>query len=70
MTGRNRAALMQLGRQTQLKDPNDAIRVSRLVQQKRRLELRFMELGLDTPLLFDAMTEFGATHMSAESDDL
>lgn len=65
----SRTALIDLGMLAQLKDPNDAIVISRLVQQGLRLEVRFMESGLDSRALVDALSELGATHLSAESDD-
>lgn len=64
-----REALSALGMACVRHLPDNAIRVSRLLHLQRRLEFRFIELGLDSKDFLDTLVDLGATHLNASSDD-
>jgi ankyrin repeat protein len=62
-------ALGALGLRCVQANAGEQIRVERLERFGRRLELRFMELGLDSQTLLGELIELGATHLRASIDD-
>ena len=58
-------ALGALGLRCVQANADERIRVERLERFGRRLELRFMELGLDSQTLLNELIELGATHLRA-----
>ena len=62
-------ALTALGLRCIQPHADERIQVERLERFGRRLELRFMELGLDSQTLLSELIESGATHLRASIDD-
>ncbi|EJL82914.1 ankyrin repeat-containing protein [Polaromonas sp. CF318] len=62
-------ALSALGLRCVQPHAGERIQVERLERFGRRLELRFMELGLDSQTLLNELIELGATHLRASIDD-
>ena len=62
-------ALSALGLRCVQPHASERIQVERLERFGRRVELRFMELGLDSQTLLSELIESGATHLRASIDD-
>jgi len=62
-------ALIAMGLRCVQPHAGERIQVERLERFGRRLELRFMELGLDSQTLLNELIESGATHLRASIDD-